>query len=200
MDTIRIKCPTCGAILTVADSPANVGKTVKCPVCKEKHQFTEFKAVQTPKEDSDRTSLGMNIPTEDKTQLPVKPSVVTFGYLVDEVHHRKYTLTSGINLIGRKTYQTASIASIPIETDDLCFSRKHLYIEATKGPDGIIRHYAYNAANKNETTINGTKLGDGDKLILHDSDVIRSGNTTLVFKVAELGFHQTSSDSDKTQI
>lgn len=200
MDTIRIKCPTCGAILTVADSPANVGKSVKCPVCKEKHQFTEFKAVQTPKEDSDRTSLGMNIPTEDKTQLPVKPSVVTFGYLVDEVHHRKYTLTSGVNLIGRKTYQTAPVASIPIETDDLCFSRKHLYIEAAKGPDGVIRHYAYNAANKNETTINGTRLGDGDKLILHDSDVIRSGNTTLVFKVAELGFHQTSNDSDKTQI
>ena len=186
MDTIRIKCPTCGAILTVADSPANVGKSVKCPVCKEKHQFTDFKIMQTPEEDSDRTSLGMNIPTQDKTQLPVKPSVVTFGYLVDEVHHRKYTLTSGINLIGRKTYQNDSVASIPIETDDLCFSRKHLYIEATKGPDGVIRHYAYNAANKNETTLNGTKLGDGDKLILHDSDVIRSGNTTLVFKVAEL--------------
>lgn len=200
MDTIRIKCPTCGAILTVVDSSANVGKSVKCPVCKEKHPFTEFKAVHTTKEDSDRTSLGINLPVEDKTQLPVKPSMVTYGYLLDETKHRKYTLTSGKNLVGRKTYQTASVASIPIETDDLCFSRKHLYIEATKGPDGIIRHYAYNAANKNETTINGTRLGDGDKLILHDSDVIRSGKTILVFKVAELGFRQHSNDSDKTQI
>ena len=200
MDTIRIKCPTCGAILTVADSPANVGKSVKCPVCKEKHLFAEFKLIQAVKEDSDRTSLGMNITAEDRTQLPQKSSVFTFGYLLDEARQKKYTLVSGVNLIGRKTYQTASVASVPIETDDLCFSRKHLYIEAIKGPDGIIRHYAYNAANKNETTINGTRLGDGDKLILHDSDVIRSGNTTLVFKVAELGFHQTSNDSDKTQI
>lgn len=200
METVRIKCPVCGAILTVADNPSNVGKSVKCPVCKEKHPFTEFKAVQMIKEDSDRTSLGMNLPPEDKTQLPVKPSVVSFGYLFDETKNRKYTLTSGTNLIGRKTYQTASAASIPIETEDLGFSRRHLYIDVMKGPDGIIRHYAYNAANKNETTINGVRIEVGDKLILHDSDVIRSASTTLIFKVSELTFHQASNDSDKTEI
>lgn len=199
-DTIRIKCPNCGAILTVANSPANVGKSVKCPICKEKHAFTDFKAVQKTEADADRTSLGLNVSSKDMTQLPQMPKVITIGYLMDESRHKKYTLTEGINLIGRKTYQTASPASIPIETDDLGFSRKHLYIEAVKGPDGIVRHYAYNAFNKNETQINGISLGAGDKVILHNSDVIHSANTTLIFGVSEISFPTNSNDSDKTQI
>lgn len=200
MADIKIKCPNCGAILTVADSPANVKKSVKCPVCKEKHKYTEFKLYQPKNDDSDRTQLGLSPSTDVNTKLPQMPRVVTFGYLVHDGYQKKYTLTSGVNLIGRKTYQSASPASIAIETGDLGFSRRHLYIEAIKGPDGVIRHYAYNAANKNETTINGVPLGAGDKVILHDSDVIHSADTTLVFKVSELPFHQASNDSDKTVI
>lgn len=198
--TIRIKCPNCGAILTVTDSPANIGKNVKCPVCKEKNAFTAFKPVLKTNADADSTSLGHDFPPQDITQLPQKPKAVTIGYLMDESRHKKYTLAKGVNLIGRKTYQTASPASVPIETDDLGFSRKHLFIEAFKGPDGIVRHYAYNASNKNETQVNGITLGVGDKVILHDSDVIHSANTTLVFKVSEISFPTNSNDSDKTQI
>ncbi|MBO7574593.1 MAG: FHA domain-containing protein [Bacteroidales bacterium] len=198
--TIRIKCPNCGAILTVADSPANIGKSVKCPVCQEKYKFTEFKPVQPKNDDSDSTNLGINPSIDVKTELPQSPKVITFGYLLHEGHQKKYTLTSGLNLIGRKTYQTVSVATIPIETSDLGFSRKHLYIEAVKGPDGVIRHYAYNASNKNKTTINGLPLNAEDKVILHDSDVIHSADTTLIFKVSELSFHQASNDSDKTEI
>lgn len=198
--TIRIKCPNCGAILTVADNPANVGKSVMCPVCKEKHEFSEFKPVSPKNDDSDRTSLGFSPSSDVKTELPQMPKVVSFGYLLHDGHQKKYTLTSGINLVGRKTYQTASVATIPIETNDLGFSRRHLYIEAVKGPDGVIRHYAYNAANKNETTINGVLLGAEDKVVLHDSDVIHSAETTLVFKVTELNYRTSSNDSDKTEI
>ena len=200
MGMIKIKCPTCGAILSVADDPSNVRKSVKCPVCEEKHRFTEFKSVQNKAEESDRTQLGINTKQSDRTELPMQSRPVTLGYLLDETHNRKYTLCAGLNLIGRKTYQTASVATIAIETDDLGFSRQHIYIEAIKGPDGVVRHYAYNANNKNETTINGHPLGAQDKVILHDSDTIRSSSTILVFKVAELSFPQQSDDSDKTQL
>ena len=199
-NTIRIKCPNCGAILTVPDSPANVGKSVKCPICKEKYAFTEFKEVKTPEVDADRTSFGLNVSSKDMTQLPQIPKSVTIGHLVDESRHRQYKLTEGINLIGRKTYQTASLASIQIETDDLGFSRKHLYIEAAICPDGHVLHYAYNASNKNVTLINGIPLGAGDKVILHNSDVIHSANTTLTFKVPENSFPDNPNDLDKTQI
>ena len=197
---IKIKCPTCGAILSVVDDPSNARKSVKCPVCEEKHRFIEFRLIQKRVEDSDRTQLGIDAIQNDRTQLPSNSQPVTIGYLMDEIHHKKYTLNSGLNLIGRKTYQTTSTATIPIETDDLGFSRKHIYIEAVKGLDGIVRHYAYNAQNKNETTINGHPLGVQDKVILHDSDTIRSSNTILVFKVSELSLPQQADDSDKTQL
>lgn len=197
---IKIKCPTCGAILSVADDSSNAGKSVRCPVCKEKHLFVEFKLIQVRAKDSDKTQLCIDAMQNDRTQLPLNSRPVTIGYLMDEIQHKKYTLSAGLNLIGRKTYQTTSTATIPIETDDLGFSRRHIYIEAVQGPDGIVRHYAYNAQNKNATTINGHPLGAQDKVILHDSDIIRSSNTILVFKVAELSFPQQANDSDKTQL
>ena len=46
MNTIRIKCPVCGAILNAKDDPSNVKKSVTCPNCKERRKFTEFKATQ----------------------------------------------------------------------------------------------------------------------------------------------------------
>ena len=102
MGMIKIKCPTCGAILSVADDPSNVRKSVKCPVCEEKHRFTEFKSVQNKTEESDRTQLGINARQSDRTELPMQSRPVTFGYLLDETHNRKYTLCAGLNLIGRK--------------------------------------------------------------------------------------------------
>ena len=200
MGIIKIKCPTCGAILSVADDPSNIRKSVKCPVCEEKHRFTEFKSIQNKVEESDRTRLGINPKQNDRTELPMLSRPASFGYLLDERHQRKYALRAGLNLIGRKTYQTIPVATIPIETDDLGFSRKHIYIEAITGPDGIVRHYAYNAQNKNETTVNGHPLRAEDKVILHDSDAIRSSSTLLIFRVDELSIPQQLDDSDKTQL
>lgn len=201
MGTIWLKCPNCGATLPVADSLPGSNKALKCPICGSKYPISEYKQIQRRNAELDRTSLNLQQNTEDKTQLPAKRNInSSCGLLFDNAHNREYLLKSGINLIGRKTYQTASLANIAIETDDLGFSRKHVYIEVIFMPDGSIRHYAYNASNKNETQINGIPLGDGDKVILHDADVIHSANTTLVFKVSEINFPTNSNDSDKTQI
>lgn len=185
METIRIKCPHCGALLTVADSPDNAGKSVRCPVCKEKNAFSAFRPVKPQNADADKTSLGIPMPSEDQTQLPQNGVENTIGYLFDKDRRKRYRLMPGVNLIGRKTRQSVSPATVPIETDDLGFSRQHLYIEVVHGPDGIIRHYAYNALNKNETHICGVRLESGDKIILHDADEIRSAKTVLVFKLTE---------------
>jgi DNA repair protein RadC len=80
------------------------------------------------------------------------------------------------------TNQSPSVASVPIETDDRGFSRKHFYIEVVKGSNGVIRHYAYNAMNKNQTFINDLFLNSKDRVILHNGDIIHSANTTLIFE------------------
>lgn len=181
MDTIKIKCPNCGAILSVHDDPSNEGKSVRCPACNEKHQFLEFRLV-TPMQEDDKTRIGGISQAEDETKLPGF-SRVSIGYLLNEADGHKYALSEGINLIGRMTYQQAPLANVPIETDDRGFSRKHLYIDVTKGADGKYRHYAYNAANKNATTVNESLLEEGDKVILHTGDRIESSKTVLVFKL-----------------
>ena len=185
METMKIKCPNCGAILTVADSPANVGKSVKCPVCKMANPFTSFKSVK-PKvtEEEDRTSLGGNLGSEDRTCLPDYQKSENIGYLWDDTAKMRYNLQEGINLIGRMTYQSVPEATVPVKTEDRGFSRKHMNIDVVKGADGVFRYYVYNAENKNPTTVNGVQLIANDKIILHNGDVIRSSSTVLILKLS----------------
>jgi phage FluMu protein Com len=184
METIKIKCPNCGAILAVVDSPANVGKSVKCPVCKVSNLFSNFKSVR-PKisEEEDRTNLGPNLCSEDKTCLPELNKVEKIGYLWDNSNNTRYNLKEGVNLIGRMTYQSAPVATVPVKTDDRGFSRKHMNIEVVKGSDQVFRYYVYNAENKNPTTVNGVLIGTNDKIILHNGDLIKSSSTELVLKI-----------------
>lgn len=185
METIKIKCPNCGAILTVVDSPANDGKSVKCPVCKMANPFTSFKFVK-PKvtEEEDRTNLGGNFSSEDCTRLPDYHKAENIGYLWDDTAKMRYDLQEGINLIGRMTYQSVPVATVPVKTEDRGFSRKHMNIEVVKGADSVFRYYVYNAENKNPTTINGVQLNSNDKIILHNGDVIRSSSIVLILKIS----------------
>lgn len=184
MTTIKIKCPNCGAILTVADDPSNSGKSVKCPVCKQSHPFVNFKAVK-PRvvEEDDKTSIGFGGDLDEKTCLPDLEKKETIGSLLDKSSQMTYPLSEGLNLVGRMTCQSASPANVAIKTEDRGFSRKHLYINVVKGADNVVRYHAYNAENKNSTTINGVLLSSTDKMILHDGDVIKSSTTELVFKL-----------------
>lgn len=184
MESIRIKCPNCGAILTVEDNPANYGKKVKCPICKQTYPYESFKKVQARvSEEEDSTSLGGSLSTEDMTALPEIVLPPAIGYLLDEAKGIEYRLSEGVNLIGRMTYKSAPVATVPIKTEDMGFSRKHLYVEVVKGTDGVTRYYAYNAENKNSTKVNSMQLSGKDTMILHDGDVIESSSTRLVFKL-----------------
>ena len=53
MNTIRIKCPVCGAILNAKDDPSNVKKSVTCPNCKETISVDEdvlsYDSIRCPK-------------------------------------------------------------------------------------------------------------------------------------------------------
>lgn len=169
MEKIRIKCPFCGALLETLDNPANFEKSIVCPNCKTKNKFKDFKRI-TPKP--------IVSPEEDVTQFNGRAKD-KIGCLVDIKTQRKYTLQEGNNLIGRRTIKTPSIADIPIETQDMGMSRKHLYIDVMMGRDGFFHAYAYNASNKNETLINGVLLEDDDKIGLKYGDVITLCETNL---------------------
>ena len=169
MDTIRIKCPNCGAILEVVDNPANAGKNVTCPNCKVRNKYSAFKRVilRRPVED-------------DTTQICVRKED-NIGYLIEELSRVQYPLKEGRNLVGRLTKKSPTKADVAIETNDLGMSRAHLYLDVVQGVDGHYHVYASNAKNKNETTINGAKLENGDKIGLKHGDVLKLCDTTLIY-------------------
>ena len=165
METIKIKCPNCGAVLAAVDDPSNARKTVVCPNCKVRNRFEDFKRI-IPKKADDETRISLTVHG-------------AIGNLVDETTKKEYSLKEGRNLIGRKPLKETPKADVPIETDDKGFSRAHFYIEVMKGRDGRWHYYASNASNKNETTINGIKLEDGDRIGLKHDDRIVSSETKL---------------------
>ncbi len=170
MKTIRIKCPVCGTVLEVPDDPANAEKSVRCPNCRQRNPFKDFKSV-APRPLP---------PEEDETQTE-KMRDDEAGYLWDRVTDRRYPLRKGKQLVGRRPHNKPPKADIAIETEDQGISREHLYIDVMAGRDGRFHVYVSNARNKNATEINGKKLKDGDILGLRHGDVIRMNETPLTY-------------------
>lgn len=181
MEKIKIKCPNCGAVLTVLDDPANKGKSVKCPVCQMKHPFESFRRVVPVKDLVDDGTSSIESINQVRTESVSLKSAHSPGFLVDELTGARYELGEGLNLIGRMSGITKELGAVGIVTDDMGFSRKHLFIEADKLPDGSFKHIAFDASNKNATFINGHELEIGAKMIIHDGDVISSSCTSLSF-------------------
>jgi DNA-directed RNA polymerase subunit M/transcription elongation factor TFIIS len=165
MEKIRVQCPHCKVILAV--NPALEGKNIICPKCKKESSFEECKR-----------KYADTLATVNRTVL-VSGVIDKPGFLRDMNTGRTYMLAEGVNLIGRLTHQSAPLASVPIDTPDLGFSRAHLNIRVMKSPDGLYHAFAYNAQNKNITTINGVPLEQGDQIGLKDGDIIRSSATVL---------------------
>ena len=177
MENIRIKCPNCGAILTVTDNPANAGKNVKCPNCGIRSKYEEFRRIASPEKCDDRTVVPGNKGEKgEKGEVPDRP-----GRLRDEATGREYQLREGTNLIGRMTYQSAPKASLPILTDDRGMSRAQFYIDVMMGRDGHYHSYISNASNKNATLVNAEELQPSDKVGLKDGDIISVSHTKLQF-------------------
>lgn len=168
---IKVKCPNCGARLSIEVSPSadlSRGK-LTCPNCRVKSPLASF----TPVEDK---------PLRDETQI-VANLHDTIGRLLDVGTRKEYQLKEGSQLIGRMTFKEPPKADVPILTDDKMFSRTQFYIRVMKGRDGLYHTYIsdFVGKQKNPTYVNGKKLNDDDEDGLKHNDVISAGNTKLRF-------------------
>lgn len=109
----------------------------------------------------------------DETQVFARP-----GYLVDSLGNR-YDLKEGNNIVGRRAM--SSRATIQIEDPTGYMSRSHASIEV-RIQGGSLLHILSNTINKNPSFVNGTKVEQGDQLILNDGDRLKFASTELTFK------------------
>ncbi|MCR4921601.1 MAG: FHA domain-containing protein [Bacteroidaceae bacterium] len=173
-NTIKIKCPQCGAVLTVKSVPGIEEKNITCPVCKTTSPFRRYEQFAA----SDETQY-RPLPSSDDATIYAASSL-RVGRLVDVATGRAYPLQSGINIVGRKA--TSSTADVQVQTTDRHMSRRHAQIKVVRGSASHLVHTLSNAENKNATKVNGRVLKSDDSIVLQHGDVILFGSFEMRFE------------------
>ncbi len=187
METLKIKCPFCGAVLAVKNKPMNEQSKITCPVCKEKSLFVQFKQFAPKEEHTEYASSEEHTSYFEQPEKRVDSLNTIIGKLkaVGNGPAQYYALQSGRNVIGRKS--DASSANIQLPTGEgRRMSREHLVIEVKKVPDKGYVHYASLYKERiNETFINDEILAFGDCIILKSGDKLTLPDATLLFEIPD---------------
>ena len=190
MQTKRIICPGCRAVLDVKNSKNETVKQIACPSCKAVLQVkfatpqepleanTYYAPPRPPADDNGETQLAAG--NNGATQLASPIHKTCQPHL--EYEGRCYPLAEGQNIIGRKG--NTSKATVQIDTTDRYMSRQHANITLTTLPNGTVKAVLSNYQNKNLTTIDGQEIETGDAIRLADGNSIKMGHTTVTFKLS----------------
>ena len=204
MQTKRIICPKCKAVLDVTNSKNETLKQITCPSCKTilqvKFQPRQEAPQQEPIEahtyyappkrsmaDSGETQLagaggetvlGGGLSGATQLYMPTQKTTSTAKLTFEG---NDYPLEEGQNIVGRKG--TTSKATVQIATEDRYMSRQHCSITVTTLPDGTKKAVLSNYQNKNLTTVDGQEIETGDEIRLTNGDRVTMGHTTVVFNL-----------------
>lgn len=193
-EIIQIKCPFCGAVLSVKNQPGMESKSVTCPVCKHKYLFTEFKRVSGggSSDDDDTDYPGGNggdddntrYDDDDKTSGLLNPNLV-LGKLVVVGTGTSFQLRPGRNVIGRKAQKSA--ANFQLATgESRAMSREHIVVEAKRVPGKGFVHYLSLFKEKVNDTFHGNEqLLFGDCIVLKHGDIIKLPDAKLRFEIPD---------------
>jgi len=198
MQTKRIICPKCRAVLDVKNSQNETVKQITCPSCKTVLQV-KFQPQQEPIEaptyyappkqpatdcgetqladNGGETVLGGGLNGATQLYTPTQKATAKLTY-----EGKDYPLKEGQNIVGRQG--TTSKATVQIETTDRYMSRQHCSITVTTLSDGTKKAVLSNYQNKNLTTIDGQLIETGDAIRLTDGNSITMGHTTVTFKLS----------------
>ncbi len=182
--TIMIKCPACGAVLTVKNQPGIETKNVPCPGCKQRIPFRNFQRV-VPRKKVVGTVYPENYqnrrPSDSGSKQETEKLNSHVGQLCLLPSNQMFQLREGRNIIGRQATQSAATLQIPV-TGSLRMSREHLVITVENVPGKGFVHVASLFKPKfNETRVGGKVLAYGDSVVLEHGCQIELPDATLVF-------------------
>ena len=189
-DLLKIKCPYCGAVLSVKSQAGIESKNVTCPICKQKSKFRDFKVISEKQNEEAtqypdyETESGYNARSNRTTQYYEEINL-TLGRIKVVSSGKTFQLRIGKNIIGRQAQQSTADIQIPTEGSKR-MSREHLIIELKKVQGKGIVHYAsLYKQNVNETLINNVPLEYGDCVVLSHGDVINLPDAKVKFEIPD---------------
>lgn len=181
---IKIKCPFCGAVLSVKDVPGLNAKSTTCPVCKQKSAIKDFKRVADRQEEkteyptdghaNEEKTEYHNPVDSDKTLIRKSPfDNLTLGQLKVLPSGPSFLLRPGQNIVGRKVVNPP-YADFQIPTISNRMSRQHLLVEVKKVPGkGFVHYVSLYGQKANATFIGNNQIEVGDCMVLNDGDIIQ---------------------------
>lgn len=186
----KIKCPCCGAVLTIKKIPGIEGKNIKCPICSSSSPYKNYKDInvaQIPNSECTQCPSGSSsdMQRKEETQLNLSQNF-TYGELtVLNSNVPKLRLKTGKIIIGRKA--NSSVADFQIPTDGSNrMSKEHLVIEVKKVPQrGIVHYISLYKERVNDTFLNNEKMVYGDCVVLKNGDLIKLPDATLKFEISD---------------
>lgn len=191
-EIIQIKCPFCGAVLSVKNIPDIEKKNVTCPICKQTNRFVQYKLIKPNSDGSLRVAGNDGINSRssydnnasDATQYG--PMNFTIGRLRLKGTDIIFQLKMGKNEIGRKSLKSS--VDFQIDTGEhRRMSRNHLVIDVVKeNHKGFVHYVSLSKENVNPTTVDGNPLCFGvDKVILNHGAIIRLPDAELRFEIPD---------------
>lgn len=191
-EIIQIKCPFCGAVLSVKKIPDIDRKNVTCPICKQTNRFVNYKLItldddkrtKSPVDEVKYPQRNYDAGSIDATQYG--PMNFTIGKLKLQGTDISYQLKPGKNEIGRKSKNSS--VNFQIDTgESRRMSRNHLVIEVVKeNYKGYVHYVSLSKENVNPTTVNGNPMCFGvDKVILNNGTIIKLPDAELRFEIPD---------------
>lgn len=168
----RIRCPKCDEPITFDDSLYTPGRVLvfECPDCRK--QFKIRVAVKAPAE-------AASTPEEEEEEAR-EP----LGYLVviENAFHLKQhiLLYEGENVVGRHVRGTKANAAF--KTVDPSVDTTHCRITASKNRQGEVKFVLRDGPSGTGTFLMNEILGNRDRVIITDGDIVTIGATTLILR------------------
>ena len=191
-EIIQIKCPFCGAVLSVKNIPEIDKKNVTCPICKQTNRFVNYKHI-TPDTDGTKKSSSNKVYPSQRGYDNVSNDATQYGpmnFTIGKLHllgsDLSYQLKPGKNEVGRKSKN--STVDFQIETgESRRMSRNHLVIDVVKeNYKGYVHYVSLSKENVNPTTVNGNPMIYGvDKVILNNGAIIKLPDAKLRFEIPD---------------
>lgn len=166
----RIRCPKCDESILFDETQYEPGRILvfECPECHK-----QFK-IRIPQPKPAAT-------TEDEDDTEQTPVLGKLVVLENAFHFKQeIPLYPGENVVGRLV--KGSNANAAIKTVDPSIDTTHCIITAKLLPNGTPRFTLRDAPSNTGTFLQNEILGDRDRVIISDGDIITIGATTMILR------------------